>query len=251
MKTILRAPFFEIGVKNYIYGNAVLELAKAADQAAEEFDIDVLFVAPYTDIWRVSQNTQRLIVLAPYMDTLYPGRGVADVLPEALAAAGAKGVMLNHCERPMPPCILKKAIQRANELDMLTFVCAGSIEEAQAVAHFHPDIINPEPPELIGTGKSVNMEFVKESIAAIKHIDPNIFVEQAAGITTGKQVYNYIFAGADAAGAASGIVKASSPCNMAREMIRSVRQAWDDRNHSGLIYATPEDLKICDRRIDL
>ena len=96
MKIKIRVPFFETSVKNYIFGDAVLEYAKAADAASKEYDVDVLFVAPYTEIRRISENTDRLIILAPYMDILYPGRGIADVLPEALKAAGAKGVVLNH-----------------------------------------------------------------------------------------------------------------------------------------------------------
>ena len=42
MKPVIRTPYFEIGTKNYIYGDTVLEYAKAADAAAEKYDIDVL-----------------------------------------------------------------------------------------------------------------------------------------------------------------------------------------------------------------
>ena len=35
MKPQIRTPYFEIGTKNYIYGDTVLEYAKAADAAAE------------------------------------------------------------------------------------------------------------------------------------------------------------------------------------------------------------------------
>lgn len=72
MKPIVRVPFFEMSVKNYIYGDPVCELAIAADKAAKKYDIDVLFIAPYTEIRRISERTKRLIILAPYMDTLYP-----------------------------------------------------------------------------------------------------------------------------------------------------------------------------------
>ena len=96
MKPTIRTPYFEVGVKNYIYGDTVLEYAIAADKAAEKYDIDVLFIAPAVEIRRICENTKHLIVLAPYMDTLRPGRGMADVLPEGLKAAGAKvaGVVL-------------------------------------------------------------------------------------------------------------------------------------------------------------
>ncbi len=229
MKTTIRTPFFETSVKNYIYGDAVLEYARAADSAAKEFDIDVIFVAPYTEIRRVSENTERIIVFAPYMDALYPGRGLTEILPEAIKAAGAKGVVLNHSERPMTLNALKKTIDRANELDLLTFVCADTIMEAQAIAQLHPDIMNPEPTELIGSGQASDMGYVKEVIHAVKSIAPGILVEQAAGITTAQQVYDFIMAGSEAAGSASGILNSPEPYSLLKDMVRSVRRAKDEQ----------------------
>lgn len=230
MKQKIRTPYFEIGTKNYIYGDKVLEYAKAADAAAEKYDIDVLFICPAVEIRRVVENTKHLIVLAPYMDTLRPGRGMADILPEALKAAGAKGVVVNHCEKPMSLPAIKKTIDRANEIDFLVFACADSVAEARAIAELHPDIINPEPTELIGgSGGGVSdMGYVMEVIDAIKAIDPSILVEQAAGITNGQQVYDFIMAGSEAAGAASGIMNADDPIAMIDEMVGAVRRAADD-----------------------
>lgn len=228
MKPTIRVPFFETSVKNYIYGDAVLDYARAADAAAREYDVDVLFVAPYTEIRRIKENTERLIILAPYMDTLRPGRGMADVLPEALKAAGAQGVVINHSERPMTLAAIKKTIDRANELDFISFVCADSIMEAQAVAQLHPNIMNPEPTELIGTGQASDMNYVKEVLQAVKAIDPNILVEQAAGITTAQQVYDFIMAGSEAAGSASGILNSPDPLKLVAEMIHYTRKAGDE-----------------------
>ena len=230
MKRQIRTPYFEIGTKTYIYGDTVLEYALAADAAAEKYDIDVLFITPAVEIRRVVEQTKHLIVLAPYMDTLRPGRGMADILPEALKAAGAAGVVVNHCEKPMSLPAIKETIQRAHELDMLVFACADTIAEAKAVAQLHPDILNPEPSELIGgAGSGVSsMDFVRESIQAIKSIYPDILVEQAAGITNGQQVYDFIMAGSEAAGAASGIVNAKDPLAMIDEMIAATRRAADD-----------------------
>jgi len=228
MKPQIRTPYFEIGVKNYVYGDTVLEYALAADRAAEKYDIDVLFIVPAVEVRRVKENTKHLIVLASYMDTLYPGRGMADVLPEGLKAAGAQGVVVNHCEKPMSIPQIKKTIDRARELDFLVFACADTIAEAKAIAQLHPDIINPEPSELIGGTQASDMGFVRESVKAIKSIYPDILVEQAAGITSGEQVYDFIMAGSDAAGAASGIIKAKDPIAMIDEMIGAVRRAADD-----------------------
>ncbi len=229
MKQKIRTPYFEIGTKNYIYGDTVLQYAKAADAAAEKYDIDVLFITPAVEIRRVVENTKHLIVLAPYMDTLRPGRGMADILPEALKAAGAKGVVINHCEKPMSLPQMKKTIDRARELDFLVFACADTLEEAKAIAQLHPDIINPEPSQIIGGGNGVSpMDYVKDSIKVIKEIYPDILVEQAAGITNGQQVYDFIMAGSEAAGAASGIMNAADPIAMIDEMIAATRRAADD-----------------------
>ena len=230
MKRKIRTPYFEIGTKNYIYGDKLLEYAKAADAAAEKYDIDVLFITPVVEIRRVVENTKNLIVIAPYMDTLRPGRGMADILPEALKAAGAEGVVINHCEKPMSLPAMKATIDRARELDMLVFACADSIAETKAIAELNPDIINPEPSELIGgtSGGVSDMGYVQQVIDEIRKINPEILIEQAAGITNGQQVYNFIMAGSEAAGAASGIMNAKDPIAMIDEMIGAVRRATDD-----------------------
>ena len=232
-KVNIRTPFFETSVKNYIYGDAVLEFAAAADKAAAKYDVDVLFISPYTEIRRIREACPHLILLAPYMDTLRPGRGMADVLPEAVKAAGAQGVVINHCERPMTLSAIKKTIDRARELDMFSFVCADTIDEARAIAQLHPDIINPEPSELIGSGSASDMSYVMEAINAVKEIDPDILVEQAAGITTAQQIYDFIMAGSAAAGSASGVLNAPQPLALLDEMVSYVAKAREDLRKAG------------------
>jgi len=179
MKPTIRVPYFEVGTKNYVYGDTLLEYAIAADKAAEKYDIDVLFICSPIEIRRVREHTKHLIVLAPYMDTLRPGRGMADILPEGLKAAGAQGVVINHCEKPMSLPQMKATIDRARELDMLVFACADTLAEAKAIAQLHPDIINPEPSEIIGGGNGVSpMAYVKDSIRVIKEIYPDIMVSR-------------------------------------------------------------------------
>ncbi len=118
---------------------------------------------------------------------------------------------------------IKKTIDRANELDLLTFVCADTVAEAQALALLHPDILNPEPTELIGSGNVSDIRYVKEVIRAVKSIDESILVEQAAGITNAQQVYDFIMEGAEAAGSASGILTSPNPHSLLNAM-RSLRK---------------------------
>lgn len=230
IKQKIRTPYFEVGVKNYIYGDAVVEMGKHLENLSIKYDIDIVYIVPFLELYRVAQSTEALIVFAPYMDAIQTGRGMGLILPEGVKAAGAKGVLLNHCEKPMTLSTIKQAINRADELDLLTLICADTIEEARAIAQLHPDIISPEPNELIGSGFASELSFVMENIKEIKSIDPGILVEQAAGITTGKQVYEFLMAGSEGTGAGSGIFMSKDPFAVADEMIASVRKARDDMN---------------------
>ncbi len=225
----LKPPFFEIGPKSYLFGDAVLDLALAADEAAKKYDVDIIFTTPVADIRRVAQATERIFVFAPHMDPIRPGRGLADTLPESLTAAGAKGVMLNHCEKPLSLTALAQTIRRADEVGLATIVCTDTAAESAAVAELRPNIIVAEPTELIGTGKTSDLDYVNASIRTVKQIDPEILVLQGAGISCGKDVYRVIRAGAEATGSSSGVVKARDRAAMVDEMIGEVRRAWDDR----------------------
>lgn len=225
----LKPPFFEIGPKSYLYGDDVLNLALIADEAALKYDVDIIFTTPVVDIRRVAERVKRIFVFAPHMDPIIPGRGLADILPESLFAAGARGVMLNHCEKPVSLAVLSETIRRADEAMLATIVCTDSIREAAAVAHLAPNIIVAEPTELIGTGKTSDMDYVKESIDAVKSVNPDIYVLQGAGISSGQDVYRVIFSGAEATGTSSGVIKAPDRAAMVDEMIGAVRKAWDDK----------------------
>ena len=227
----IRAPFFEIGPKSYLYGKDVLDLALAADAAAEKYGVDIIFTCPVVDVRAVAQATSHIHVFAPHMDPLYPGRGLADTLPESLVAAGAEGVMLNHCEKPLAFDTLKETIRRADEVGLVSIVCADSLADAGRIAALAPDIIVAEPSELIGTGVSVGEEYVQAATKSVKDVNPDILVLTAAGISCGQDVYNTIIAGADATGSSSGVAKAPDRAAMVDEMIAAVRKAWDARHN--------------------
>jgi triosephosphate isomerase len=224
----IESPFFEIGPKAYMYGDDMVSLAKKIDAAAKHYDVRVILTPQYTDIYRVASETKNILVFAQHMDSLKIGRGLGSVLPEAVKAAGAVGVMLNHVERQLSIAELKACILRAEEVGLYTIVCADSIAEAAAIAYLSPDIIVCEPSELIGTGQTSDEEYVQASISAVKSVNPQISVLQGAGISNGNDVYRVIRAGAEATGTTSGIMKAADKEAMVDEMISAVRRAWDE-----------------------
>jgi triosephosphate isomerase len=226
----IKPPFFEIGPKGYMYGERMLKLAKAADAASEKYDVRIILTVQPSDIYLLARETKHVLIFAQHMDPVETGRGNGSILPEALKAAGADGVMLNHAEKPMTMADLYKAIKRADEVGLATIVCADSIREAEAIAHFAPNIIVAEPTELIGTGQTSDEEYVIATTSAIKEVNPEIQVLQAAGIKNGQDVYKTIKAGADATGTTSGIMKVEDPEAMLDEMIHAVRKAWDEQH---------------------
>lgn len=233
-KNVPVPPFFEIGPKSYLYGDDILELALAADRASEKYGVDIIFTTPYTEIRRVAEAVKRLFVYAPHMDLLEPGRGLADILPEAVKAAGAAGVMLNHCEKPLSLGTLEKSIRRAHGIGLAVIVCADTIAQARAIACLEPDIIVAEPEALIGSGQAGkrSMDYVSASIDAVHSINPHILVLQGAGITSAEDVYPLIYHGAQATGASSSIARAEDREGLIDEMIGAVRRAAQDRERN-------------------
>lgn len=223
----VQKPFFIFNPKSYLYGEELSEIVKVANELADRYSFSIFITAPFADIKSISSKYKNVIVTSQHLNGISPGKGMGKVLPESLYEAGARATFLNHAENPMTLSELTKAVERADELNMITIVCADSIAESKMVAMLDPDIILCEPTELIGTGKTSDDFYIKETNEAIKNINPNILVMQAAGISSAEDVYRTITLGADGTGCTSGIVKADDPKEMFKSMLASVNEAKD------------------------
>lgn len=224
----IRAPYFEIGPKCIMWGERMLRLALAVDEIAHKYDLDVILTPQYADIRLIAQNTKYVHVFAQHMDPLLPGRGLGSVLAESLRDAGAEGVMLNHAEKKLDLDTLKKTIERADAAGLATIVCADTVEEIRQVALMSPNLIVAEPTDLIGTGVASDMGYVRDTIEAVRKINPDIMVLQGAGISGPQDVANVIRAGAQATGVTSAVMKAADPEGAAEELLRTLREVWDE-----------------------
>lgn len=222
-------PFFEIGPKAYLYGKQLLALAKHADALSEKYNVQIIITPQCVDVGMLAREMERVLIFAQHMDALEIGRGVGAVLPEAIKAAGAVGVLLNHVEKRLSMDVLQQTMQRADEVGLATMVCADNLEDAIAIAKLEPNIIIAESPDLIGTGKrgDDDRQAIAEINQAIWDLNPQIRVLHGAGISCGQDVYNVIAAGAQGTGSTSGIILAQNPFAMLEEMISAVRAAWD------------------------
>ncbi len=222
-------PFFEIGPKAYAYGKDIVELAKRADELSRDYDVQVVITPQYVDIPAVVQAVERVLVFAQHMDALPPGRGVGSVLPEALAAAGAAGVLLNHVERRLARPELVHTMERAAEVGLATMVCADDVPDAVAIAGLAPDIIIVEAPELIAGGvrDAGSRAAVAAANEAVWRVDPAVRVLHGAGINGPRDVYDVTAAGAQGTGSSSAIFTAVDPAAMLEAMIGALRKAWN------------------------
>ncbi len=229
---LIKPPFFELGPKAYLYGESMLALAKHADYVSNKYDVDIIVTPQHADIRLLAGALERVFVFAQHMDPIPIGRGIGTMLPEAIKSAGAHGAFLNHVEKRMTLGDIHRAVQRAKEVGLLSMVCADSLHEAEAIAHFAPDIIVAEAPELIGTGKRgpEDVKVIKQINTTVGRINPNILILHGAGISDEKDVAAVIAEGADATGSTSGVIKAKDPFAMLEKMIAAVRAEWDKRH---------------------
>ena len=222
-------PFLFVNPKSYLWGKESLELALACDEISEKTGVMIFFTCPYADLRLIAENTSHVIVTAQNMDSLKPGRGMGAVLPESLAEAGAKAVVLNHAENQKTLAEMYACINRAKELGLITIVCADSTIESKAVAELGADVILAEPTALIGTGTTADASYTVECCREIKQVNPETKVMIASGITTGEDVYKVVYHGADGSGSTSGIVNAPSRAGRVKEMVEALLKAMEDR----------------------
>lgn len=226
-------PFFEIGPKAYLYGTEVLKLARHADKVGKKYAVQIIITPQYVDIPILAREMEHVLVFAQHMDSLEVGRGVGSVLPEALKAAGAVGVLLNHAEKRISRDELERTIKRADNIGLATMVCADTLEDAAVVAHMEPNIIISESPDLIGIGKrdADDQSAIIRINETVWKINPEIRVLHGAGISFGQDVYDVIAHGAQGTGSTSGIILSNDPFGMLEAMVRSVREAWNNTYH--------------------
>ena len=108
---------------------------------------------------------------------------------------------------------------------MISVVCAIDPSVIKMAAEIKTDIINVEPPELIGTGIPVSKarpEVVSSTVKLVKQINPNIIVLCGAGITRSEDVSAALKLGAEGISVSSSIVKAKYPYKILLEFAKAV-----------------------------
>ncbi len=69
-KLMIKPPFFEIGPKAFMYGDRMLQLARAADKISAKYDVRIILTPQPSDIYMLAQETEHLLIFAQHMDPL-------------------------------------------------------------------------------------------------------------------------------------------------------------------------------------
>lgn len=220
----MKFPVIITNFKTYenAYGQKAVELAKIHEKVARDTGFTFMVAVQYTDITMVSQAVS-IPVLAQHIDAVGFGSSTGYVLPEAVKAAGAAGTLINHSERHIGDIArIKRKIERAKEVSLITVVCAQNPTEAAAINLLKPDFVAVEPPALIGGDISVSKadpQIIKDSVAVVD--SGKLLV--GAGIKDGEDVRIALELGACGVLLASGVTKSLDPEKVLRDLVSKIR----------------------------
>ena len=184
-------------------------------------EVAIIPVVQAVDLREIAANVP-LKVFAQHADPISYGANTGHTLPEALADAGAYGVVLNHAENKRSDEFVEMAVKRCRDAGLKVMVCAESLDRAKDLAKFSPDFLAVEPPELIGGNVSVSTakpELISDSVKAIHKIDKGIKVITGAGIKGTSDVAKAIELGTSGVFVASGVVCAKDKEYAIRQLL--------------------------------
>ena len=210
-----------LNFKTYESGTGMnaVAMAKICEEVAKESGVKIIPVVQALDIERIC-NSVKIPVFAQHIDAVNYGANTGKILPVAIKAAGAKGSLLNHSENTIMAKEILTGIDILKKLDMTSVVCTKSPSESSMVAKFGPDYIAVEPPELIGSGRSVTKakpQVITKTIEQVLKID-KIPVLCGAGIVNGEDVKKALELGAEGILIASAVMKAQNPKNVLMDL---------------------------------
>jgi triosephosphate isomerase len=201
---------FVINCKNYeeIAGNEIIKFVKIAEKISKKFKVKIAIAPPQHLIGLVSNSS--ITILAQHIDDSKIGSTTGFMIPELLKKSKVNGSLINHSEHRISSSEIRKLVLKLKELKMISIVCVKDVAEAKKYSKLEPDYIAIEPPELIGSGRSVSTEkpeLITKAAVAVKIAKNKTKLLCGAGIVSGKDVSKAIELGSKGILVASGIVK--------------------------------------------
>ncbi len=218
----LKYPLILLNFKVYVEtsGRNGLEKAKIAEDVANETGVTIAVAPHLTDLALIASNVE-IPVYSQTATANGPGSFTGTIPLISVKESGAAGVILNHSEKPLLFPELDSIIKAATEMGLHVVACAHDARASGALARLNPHVVAFEPPELIGSGKSVSTtapETVIESVKEITEANPRVVPLCGAGISTAEDVKKALELGTQGVLVASAFAKAKNPRQVLEEM---------------------------------
>lgn len=212
---VLPDRFFLVNFKVYqgTVGDDGVSVAETIERVAESTGTPFV-VAPQTPDLRRHARSTSMPVIAQSVDPVEPGRGTGRILPEALAAAGAAGTLVNHAEHPVKHDDMARVIERCRSVGLESIVCVDSLAAGRSVATLDPDWLLFEKPADIATDRTMARAQpgqVRAFLSMIEETNPRTRCLLGGGISTAADVEAAFVLGADGVGASSAVLRAADP----------------------------------------
>ncbi|MGV8176684.1 MAG: triose-phosphate isomerase [Candidatus Bilamarchaeaceae archaeon] len=195
-KSIEKAPYF----------------TDVVSEAVKETGVRIVVCPPVVRLKECAERYEG--VFAQHTDPVAPGAFTGSVSAESVKSSGARGSLVNHSERRVGMENVKRIVERLHQNGMESLVCVENPKEALEVAALKPAFIAIEPPELIGSGKSVtkmNPKIVEDTVKAVEKFDDRITVLCGAGVSNRGDTEGAVKLGAKGVLLASAFVNAEDP----------------------------------------
>jgi triosephosphate isomerase len=214
-----------VNLKNYLEtaGDNTIKIAKDAENVSNETGVEIIIAPPQPSVALIVKTT-RLKVISQHIDLEKAGATTGYYIAEMIEKIGAIGSLINHSEHGLEIAKIGRLIEKLKELRLKSFVCSKSITELKEIISFEPDFIAIEPPELIGSKKSISSEnpsLIKECYKLIQKENQHIQLICGAGINTKKDIEIALENGAQGILVSSSITKAENWYNKILELASS------------------------------
>lgn len=226
-----RRPVIVLNFKAYSQsaGKGGWHLARAADEVARRVKgVEIVICPQASQLEALSHSLKHATVFAQCADSVEPGAFTGFLPIESIAASGAKGTLMNHAERKVPPGSVLHVVSRARKFGVRVLACADGLKEARVLSRFSPWSVAVEVPELIGTGKSVSTvspQLVSQAVDSIRAVDSGIVPLVGAGVSTPEDVAKSIELGAQGVLLASRYVMSPHPKKLLLDMAKAALTA--------------------------
>ena len=216
-------PLFLLNLKAYPghLGADALRIAKLLESLGQELGIATAIAPPVPDLARVAAEVS-IPVLAQHVDPGDAGARTGFVPVEAVAAAGARGSLVNHSEHPMPVAGIEEVVRRLTDRRLVAVVCAADVGPAARLAETHPPYLAVEPPELIGGDRAVSTarpEVISGTVERVRAVSAGTRVLCGAGVHDRRDVARALELGSEGVLVSSAVTRAPDAEKALRELL--------------------------------